>query len=621
MTDPVSSSSTTQFLLPGNTNRMFGLASGLDIDSIVGKLMQAEEVPLNQLKQQQQLLQWQQDDYRSMNSLLLDLYNTTFDMTLQSSYLAKSAQSSDETAVSAVASTNAGNGSYQITSGTVAKAANIQSAQLGAGFDPNKSLWENRGALANGSSFSYTEVDVVNKDVSVAADGTTFSLGDQYLLSTGFSNTVEVKDSSGTVTGTYNVYFDENAYNADPSTKKVFVNATTGEMTFGETLAAGSTINIASYSYATNIDLSATITAADANGNLVTKNFSFTADQTLNDVINAINSSGLNVTAFYGGGNRVISITNKNTGNLSATSPELFVSGTLLNTNLGFSTIGAEGSDATLTVNGATLTSRSNTISVNGVTFTVKKDFTSPVSVNITDDSSAVFDKIKAWVDKYNDTIQKINDKLNEKRYRDYPPLTDAQKKEMSDKDIEQWNEKAMSGMLANDTILRSGLDQMRMDIYSAVKSVSDSAFDQLADIGITTSSDYTENGKLIIDETKLKAAIAANPQAVMNLFTNSGDAGGTTVYDNEGIMQRLRDTIKKTMDNVYQKAGKDTYTYDQYSLGKMIHEYDDRIAVMMDHLKDVQDRYYAQFTAMEQAIQQANMQGAFLLSNFGGGA
>jgi len=41
----------------------------------------------------------------------------------------------------------------------------------------------------------------------------------------------------------------------------------------------------------------------------------------------------------------------------------------------------------------------------------------------------------------------------------------------------------------------------------------------------------------------------------------------------------------------------------------------------MMDHLKDVQDRYYAQFTAMEQAIQQANMQGAFLLSNFGGGA
>jgi len=136
------------------------------------------------------------------------------------------------------------------------------------------------------------------------------------------------------------------------------------------------------------------------------------------------------------------------------------------------------------------------------------------------------------------------------------------------------------------------------------------SGFDQLAEIGITTSSDYTDNGKLVVDETKLKQAIAANPEAVMQLFTQSGDDTSS-----EGIMKRLNDTLSTTMGKVTQEAGATGSANDQFFLGKNIQDYDDQIDAMKDHLTDVQQRYYTQFTAMEQAIEQANQQSSALTS------
>jgi len=136
------------------------------------------------------------------------------------------------------------------------------------------------------------------------------------------------------------------------------------------------------------------------------------------------------------------------------------------------------------------------------------------------------------------------------------------------------------------------------------------SGFDQLAEIGITTSSDYTDNGKLVVDETKLKQAIAANPEAVMKLFTQSGDDDSS-----EGIMKRLNDTLSTTMSKVTQEAGAAGSANNQFFLGKNIQDYDDQIDAMKDHLTDVQQRYYTQFTAMEQAIEQANQQSSALTS------
>ena len=123
-----------------------------------------------------------------------------------------------------------------------------------------------------------------------------------------------------------------------------------------------------------------------------------------------------------------------------------------------------------------------------------KADPTQTITFNSSPDADKILDSIVKFVAQYNDTITKINDKIGETKNRDYPPLTDAQRETLSDKEIEKWEEIAHKGTLKNDSALSSGLNQMRTDLYSSVGSL---ATNQLAQIGITTSANYLEKGKL----------------------------------------------------------------------------------------------------------------------------
>jgi len=70
-------------------NRIGGLASGMDIDSLVDKLMKAERAPLYKLQQQKIKYEWQRDSYRSINTKLKTFSDYTFDNLILSSNFAK----------------------------------------------------------------------------------------------------------------------------------------------------------------------------------------------------------------------------------------------------------------------------------------------------------------------------------------------------------------------------------------------------------------------------------------------------------------------------------------------------------------------------------------------------
>lgn len=55
--------------------RISGLASGMDIDTLVQQMMKAKRVPLDKLNQQKQVLEWKRDNYRAINSQLVDFRN------------------------------------------------------------------------------------------------------------------------------------------------------------------------------------------------------------------------------------------------------------------------------------------------------------------------------------------------------------------------------------------------------------------------------------------------------------------------------------------------------------------------------------------------------------------
>lgn len=108
--------------LSSSSNRLTGLASGMDIDSIVEKLMKAESAKMEKLQQQKQKYEWQRDSYRSINTKLEAFRTEAYDKYKPSSFLTKSATVSDSSKLSVTASASA-SGSLTITDATLANSA------------------------------------------------------------------------------------------------------------------------------------------------------------------------------------------------------------------------------------------------------------------------------------------------------------------------------------------------------------------------------------------------------------------------------------------------------------------------------------------------------------------
>ena len=345
------------------------------------------------------------------------------------------------------------------------------------------------------------------------------------------------------------------------------------------------------------------------------------AEDSLNDVIKRINEK-TNVTAFYHNGE--ISFVSKQTGAINGPDgkkPDIVfedVDGDFLESifkvNNPDSKISAQ--NAIITVNGIEVRDPSNTINVNGVEITLHQVTPEGQSatIQVSTDADQLVEKIKGFIEEYNKLIATLNEKVRETRYRDYPPLTKAQKEEMEEREIELWEEKAKSGLLRNDSLIMQALSDMRMDMSAQVK-VGDNQYMTLSSIGIETGS-YNEHGKLYLsDEAALREAIAKDPDAVIALFTANGEENGDG--SDVGIAERIYASLLTTVDNLTEKAGRTVSLADNSILGKQLKQIDEEIAAWNERLFELENRYYRQFTAMEMAISRYNSQSAYLMSMF----
>jgi flagellar hook-associated protein 2 len=599
-----------------NPLRFSGLASGIDTESIVKKLMDAERIPLNKLGQKKQILEWRRDQYREINALLLSFRDEVFKMKLQSSFLAKQVISTNESKLTATATANVGNATYTISEATLATAAyNSSSAAISLNsadkIDPTKSLWSMRNKFAADPKDFNWVVENKSDSIAVSADGTEFRLS-KGAIDQGTPITIKVTDSDNVQTE-YTVYTDKTAFDAANDDKGVYVDLETGKLTFKQAIQSGSKID-ANYGYKT---FSFSITTYGEGGTEIKEDFTVEGTESLNGVLSRINNSKLGVIAYYDVATDKISIMRKVTGDFTD-GAEIKVSGGFLNTVLKLNEANEKGgTNAKVTINGLETEKYSNTFQINGVTFTLKDaiDSAAPVTISVSNDVNKNFETIKNFVDKYNELIEKINAKISEKRYRDYLPLTEEQKKELSDKEVELWEEKAKSGLLRGDAILSSALSEFRRTLYSEVGGLSVTN-NTLTEIGITTGA-YQEQGKLYIDESKLKKALQDSPDEVMKLFTQSSN-----LDSEKGLAVRLYDNVNKAINRLTEKAGRNLgfSTVDKSLIGEELKDLDERINAFENRLKQVEDRYWRQFTAMEQAIQRANMQSGWLMQQFGGG-
>ncbi|MFK3961030.1 flagellar filament capping protein FliD [Guptibacillus hwajinpoensis] len=268
----------------------------------------------------------------------------------------------------------------------------------------------------------------------------------------------------------------------------------------------------------------------------------------------------------------------------------------------------AQGKYGSVTFDGIVVDNlKTNTTTINNMKLDLVQKGTSIVSVQ--SDVEAPFDMIKSFVEKYNEFIDKAQGMLTEKRNRDFPPLTDAQREDLTEKEIELWEEKAKSGMLQSDATVRGIVTDLRSAWMSPVSGIPAGELSMLSQIGINTGA-YQDGGKLFIDEAKLKSALEQKPDQVMNLFTSGTD----------GIGDRLYDTVNKGIDQLGKKAGTPGTLVDSSFLSTRLKDLDEQMRNWEDKLISVEDRYWKQFSALETAMSQLNQQSAWVQQNLLGG-
>lgn len=238
-------------------------------------------------------------------------------------------------------------------------------------------------------------------------------------------------------------------------------------------------------------------------------------------------------------------------------------------------------------------------------------------------DTDTVVDAIKQMVEDYNAIVKEVKEAystmpLQQTNGSKYEPLTDEDKADMSESEIEAYEEKAKTGLLFGDNDLSS--------LYNALRSAvapggNDGSF--LRSIGINTS--YSEGLTTIeLDETALREALETNPDGVKDAFTKSKENGASR----DGLMtaiQKVTDryaaTTGATKGILIEKAGSKyspTAALDNALLDQM-NEIDDQIETWQSKMSDKVDYYTNKFTQLEMLIQQMNSQSSTLAGLMGG--
>lgn len=270
----------------------------------------------------------------------------------------------------------------------------------------------------------------------------------------------------------------------------------------------------------------------------------------------------------------------------------------------------------------------SNSFSLDGTTFTLNGKFMSikdpstdvyedAITFSTSVDVDKVTKTIKSMVEDYNKIVETVQNLVGKKPDRDYGPLTEDEKSQLSESQIEKLENKAKEGILFNDPLLRSLSDQMRT-VFSGTANIG-----VLKEMGMTVGSSYKDGGKIEFDETTFKAALQADPDKVKTLFTKAAtedDAGGFTAKL-KGITDSFAKWEGSAKGLLIEKAGS-TYSPNSLlknSLKTLMDEIDTDVKALKKKLQTEIDRYTRQFSSLEQLVAQMNSQSNQLAQMMGG--
>lgn len=251
-----------------------------------------------------------------------------------------------------------------------------------------------------------------------------------------------------------------------------------------------------------------------------------------------------------------------------------------------------------------------------------KEEWVSDSSETVTFSAKADVDKaletVKAFFEDFNALVTEINSQITARPDSNYGPLTSAQKEEMDETSIENWEKKAKQGILFNDDVMRDLSGSME-GVLSKLMNKYGVNYQDLEKIGITYSEDYLDGGTLVFDESKFRSAMESDPELVSKIISG-GESGG------KGLIHVVEDSLTPYATRYASKNGnsygrlvevagteKKPTTLMSNQIYKQLKEMQETIDKLQAQLKVEQDRYISQFTTMESLINQMNTQSSYL--------
>ncbi len=205
-------------------------------------------------------------------------------------------------------------------------------------------------------------------------------------------------------------------------------------------------------------------------------------------------------------------------------------------------------SDAKLLVNGVEIFRSSNsniTDIIPGVSLNLHKTTNTEVELTVKFDTQKIKDKIKEWVNAYNDLLLfiKENDKFNREK------TFEIQRSTNPDERIEDGFRKLEdnSGIFAGDPVVRRLVSLLPSITGSSYPTKLKPSFKTLVEIGISTGKPGSnwqdiKQGVLQIDESKLQEVLENAPESVKELFAL--DKNEDAVID-DGIGYKLYNELQ----------------------------------------------------------------------------
>ena len=614
---------------------MGGLMSGLDTDDLVNQMTAATRNKINKQYQAKQKLLYKQEAYREISSKLLAFNNKYFSYSSGSktnilspkffeSYTYKSSSNYVNVTGSADVISN-----FKINSITsVAKAATYTTNSVSSQSFSSDAIIGNISEdvlLSSSITFDFNGVKkaiALSEMVDGKPDGSPYTYDAEGLAD--FLNTklAEVY-GAGRVNAELDASQTSIMFSASGSTDVFSVSNISNDLSIITGIKSGDSnrLNISKTIgdiYGEETDCSIIINGKSIDG--------INKDMSISEVLKKINKeSDLDIT--YSNTTDKFVIVSKDTGKAS----KIEITGALADKLFGGS-IGSDieitGEDTVMnvTIHGQDIdiTRSTANFSIDGINVELGKNAIlspeeAPITFDVKNNTDEVIERVKQFIDDYNEIIDLLGTKTKEKPRRDYPPLTPEQQDEMKEKEIENWLKEAKKGVLFGDKNITSLLNKMRLSM-SGKTSVSDLA---LSNIGISAASMDT-SGKLVFNEEKFREKLIEAPDQIASLFT--GIADETDEYAKSGIANQILDILREnigamgTSGKLIEEAGLDTgRSSDQNNISLKIKDYDEKMNELKKSLERERQRYWNQFSALEQSLNKLNAQSSWLMDMMGG--